>query len=127
MVSVQEEITKLEVERGQLRDRLVQLANQEAPLSASVLMAQRFAKTWQSVGELLRQATPDEQRIVLQHYIEAVGLKFDDQEEKVGRYVLKLFPEVQPFDQPHPENKNDPSAGGGRKPAVNRFGLGSPI
>lgn len=113
LVSVQEEIKKLEVERGQLRERLVQLANQEAPLAASVLMAQKFAKTWQSVGELLRQATPDEQRIILQHYIEAVELKFDDQEGKVGRYVLKLFPEVQPLDQPPPENRNGPSTGGG--------------
>lgn len=75
----------------------MQLANQEAPLAASVLKAQKFAKTWQSVGELLRQATPDEQRIILQHYIEAVELKFDDQEGKVGRYVLKLSRRCSPW------------------------------
>ena len=81
--------------------------------SHQVLAAQEFAKTWQSVGELLRQATPDEQRIILQHYIEAVESKFDDQEGKMGRYVLKLFPEVQPLDQTPPENRNGPSTGGG--------------
>ena len=100
-------MAKLEEERRQLRERQEAHAEQTAPKAAAAAdAAKRFIDTWSSVGELLEQATPEERRIILQHYIEVVEISFDDPDGKIGKYALRLFPEVRPLDTPPPRNTN---------------------
>ncbi len=104
--SVREELIKLEEEKRQLRDRLQAHAEQTAPKTAMMATGKTFIDTWSSVGESLEQATPEEQRTILQHYIEVVEITFDDPAGKMGKYALRLFPEVCPADQNPSRNGN---------------------
>jgi site-specific DNA recombinase len=111
MASVREELASLEEERSQLRERLQAHTEEAAPQAAEAAQAaKRFIETWSSVGELLEQATPEERRIILQHDIEVVEIRFSDAggadeggggagddagrrdiNGKVGTYALRLF------------------------------------
>ena len=113
-VSVKDELVKLEEEKRQLRDRLRDHAEQATPkTAAATAAAKRFIDTWSSMGELLKQATPEEQRTILQHYIEVVEITFDDPVGKIGKYVLRLFPEVRPLDATPSRNENGTPIPGG--------------
>jgi hypothetical protein len=48
-----------------LRDQLQRLAQQKAPAAEKTIAASKFVESWAGVGDLLRQATPDEQRTIL--------------------------------------------------------------
>ncbi|MDD4787408.1 MAG: recombinase family protein [Pirellulales bacterium] len=65
LASVQEEMAALEEERSLLRDQLQRLAQQKAPAAEKTIAASKFVESWAGVGDLLRQATPDEQRTIL--------------------------------------------------------------
>ena len=112
LASVQEELVKLEAERAQLREQLQRLTQQEAPLSAATAAARQFIQTWEDVGHLLQQATLDEQRTILQHYVEVVEVRISDPKAKSGSYSLKLFPEVRPLDPPE-GGRNEHGTGAG--------------
>jgi ElaB/YqjD/DUF883 family membrane-anchored ribosome-binding protein len=113
VASVQDELAKLEEERSQLQDRLQVHVEQSAPKAAGAAeAAEQFIRTWTSVGELLEQATPDERRVILQHYVEVVEITFDDPDGKMGKYALRLFPEVRPLDIPPSGNRNGTPKGG---------------
>jgi site-specific DNA recombinase len=114
VASVKDELVKLEEEKRQLRDRLRDHAKQAAPkTAAATAAAKRFIDTWSSMGELLMQATPEEQRTILQRYIEVVEITFDDPLGKIGKYVLRLFPEVRPLDATPSRNENGTPIPGG--------------
>ena len=57
-------------------------------------------ETWPSVGQLLDEASPDELRVLLQHYLEVIELRPSPNDSRRGAYVLRLFPEVRPLDGP---------------------------
>ena len=114
VASVKDELVKLEGEKRQLRDRLRAHAEQAAPkTAAAAAAAKRFIDTWSSMGELLEQATPEEQRTILKHYIEVVEITFDDPDGKMGKYALRLFPEVRPLDSTPSRNGNGTPIPGG--------------
>lgn len=76
-------------------------------------------ETWKGLGDLLQQAKPDEQRIILQHYIEVCEIRFSSTEGKDGVYSLKLFPEVRPLDAPSLRDENrTPAIGIGGGPVL---------
>ncbi len=109
--SVQEELARLEGERSELRRQLQRLAERQSPLTQAAEAARRFIETWEGVGELLRQAEPEEQRTLLQHYVEVIELRATDAEGKRGTYALRLFPEVRPLDPPKEPPGDVPPAG----------------
>ncbi len=117
MLSVQAELGRLEEEQLTLRGELERLNEQEVPLAEVREATRRFMENWSGVGELLEQATREEQAVILQHYIEVIELKPADSNGKIGSYALKLFPEVSPPDAPGTRNKNttdpDDSGNGG--------------
>jgi site-specific DNA recombinase len=131
MASVREELASLEEERSQLRERLQAHTEEAAPQAAEAAQAaKRFIETWSSVGELLEQATPEERRTILQHYIEVVEIRFSDAgvagddagrcdiNGKVGTYALRLFPEIRPLDVAPPRSENRTPASGGNQGSV---------
>ena len=108
------ELGKLEQEQRTMREELERLNEREAPLAEIREATRRFMENWSGVGELLEQATREEQAVILQHYIEVIELKPADSNGKIGTYALKLFPEVSPLDGPTTRNKitTDPDDGG---------------
>jgi site-specific DNA recombinase len=107
IASVRDELARLDEERSQLRERLQAHTEQAAPQAAeAAYAAKRFIETWSTVGELLEQATPEERRTILQHYVEVVEIRFNDSNGKMGSYALRLFPEVRPLDAPPSRNGN---------------------
>jgi hypothetical protein len=102
-----------------LQERLQAHTEQAAPRTAEVAqIATRFIETWSSVGELLEQATEEERRTILQHYIEVVEISFDDADGKIGKYAIRLFPEVRPLDIPPSRNRNRTPIDGGNEGSV---------
>ncbi len=98
LASVQEELKRSEAERKQLREQLQQLTEQGAPLANKTVAARHFLESWEGISDLLQQATLDEQRMILQHFVEVVEIGFDAAERKTGRCALRLFPEARPLD-----------------------------
>ncbi len=94
--SVQEELGRLEAEEKHLAATLAELGKRQAPMDKVSREARQFIETWKDVGELLAQATPDEQFQILQHYVEVIELQTTDPKARSGTYVLRLFPEVRP-------------------------------
>jgi hypothetical protein len=84
----------------------------------SAEVASRFIETWSSVGELLEQATDEERRTILQHYIEVIEIRFDDADGKMGKYKIRLFPEVRPLDPPPSRNENGTPSDSGKEGSV---------
>ena len=52
------------------------------------------------VGDILNQATSDEQRLILQHYVEVIELRPTGTDGKSGSYALRLSSEVGPLVNP---------------------------
>jgi hypothetical protein len=61
-------------EKRQLPARLQAHAEQTAPAAAAADATKTFIDTWNSVGELLEQATAEVRRSILQHYVEVVEI-----------------------------------------------------
>ena len=88
------------------RDRLRAHAEQAEPKTAAAAAAKRFIDTWNSMRGV------EERRTILKHYIEVVEISFDDPAGKIGKYALRLFPEVRPSDLSPSKNGNGTPIGG---------------
>jgi hypothetical protein len=75
-------------------------------------VATRFMETWNNVGELLEQATPEEQRTIRQHHIEVVEIHFDDDAGKMDSCALSLFLAVRSLDDTAQKSGNKTPNGG---------------
>lgn len=94
--SVREELTRLESEEKQLARELRRLASRQQPLQRISAQTRRFLETWQGVAEVLDQASADEKRLIIQHFIEVIELTATTETGNAGTYALKLFPEANP-------------------------------
>lgn len=108
LVSVQDELERLESEATDLKHQLKDLSQQQAPVEQITDQARSFVKNWEDIGELIDAATAEECRELLQHYIEVIELHSTDPKGRTGTYALRLFPEVRP-DRDFAWNDNDPS------------------
>ncbi len=75
---------------------LRRLADRQRPIERTNEQARKFLQTWQGVAEILDQASADEQRQIIQHFIEVVELTGTTKKKDAGTYSLKLFPEANP-------------------------------
>jgi hypothetical protein len=69
-------------------------------------LAKKFIENWPGVGDLLRQATGDQQRItieqvIIEQHVEVIQLTPTAPDGKSGTYVLRLFPEATPDRDTH--------------------------
>lgn len=110
--SIEGELARLEGLEADFQTRLAELAARQVPMTRVAEDARRFVATWKDVGELLAQATPDEQHLILQHYIEVIELRATDLNGKAGTYAMRLFPEV----RPHPKPDDEEGEAGARVP-----------
>jgi site-specific DNA recombinase len=94
--SVRDELTRLEEEKRELKARLDRLQHQKSPLDQVMELAKKFIENWSGVGELLKQGTEDERRVILEQFVEVVQLNPTANDGKTGTYVLRLFPEATP-------------------------------
>lgn len=81
------------------------MSKRKDPLDQISSQARQFVETWKNVGQLLDQADAEEQRLILQHYVEVIELRATDSKGKIGTYALRLFPEVRPFTCREDESK----------------------
>jgi len=65
--SVGEELAAREAERKQLREQLGQRTEKRSPVNKVAEAGRRFLDTWKNVGEMLREATPEERGVILRH------------------------------------------------------------
>jgi site-specific DNA recombinase len=107
---VEEELVQRKQERDQLRGQAAELEREKAPRDVVEERAKRFIEQWSDIGQLLDDATLEEQRVILQHLVEMLELKMVDQERKRGTYVLKLFPEVGRLVSDHDPHASGPPA-----------------
>ncbi len=108
LVSVQDELERLESEAKELKQQLKDLSQQQAPVERITDQARKFVETWEDIGELIDEATAEECKELLQHYIEVIELHSTDPKGRTGTYALRLFPEVRP-DRDFTWNQADPS------------------
>ncbi|MCR9197638.1 MAG: recombinase family protein [Planctomycetaceae bacterium] len=95
--SVESELRQLEKDRKELKRRLKEIQESQAPAEQISADAKAFVEAWEDVGAILDAATPDEQAQVLRHYVEVLELHPSEEDKGLkGTYVLKLFPEVRP-------------------------------
>jgi hypothetical protein len=90
MATVKDELDTLADEQATLQGRLEELARRGTPFEQVNRVARSFVETWASVAELLKFAKPEEQRIILRHYVEVLEVR--PVGKKVGSYVLRLLP-----------------------------------
>lgn len=110
---VEEELIQRKTERDQLREQIKDLELQNAPRDTIEAQARKFVEQWSDISQLFDEATLEEQRVILQHLVQAVELQVTDRAEKRGTYVLRLFPEIGPLlpddsAEPAPESRNWP-------------------
>lgn len=115
--SIREELARLELEKRDLQTRLDGLQQQKTPWDQMMALAKRFIENWSGLGELLQHATGDEQRAILEQYVEVIQLRPMGNDGKSGTYVLRLFPEATP--------KGDGAGGAPVMPGEN--GNGDPV
>jgi hypothetical protein len=94
--SIRDELGRLEQEKRELQDRLDELQEQKTPLDQVMALAKKFIENWPGVGDLLKEATGDEQRIIIKQHVEVIQLTPTAPDGKSGTYVLRLFPEATP-------------------------------
>jgi site-specific DNA recombinase len=92
--AVSDELDRLGTEREGLEERLKTLEGQSAPRANFAGTARQFIEGWGNLAELLAKAKPEEQRAILQHYVEVVELRSVNPAKKGGSYALRLFPGV---------------------------------
>jgi hypothetical protein len=116
IAEVKDELRRLGEEREQLQEQLQEqleeLASRSAPLDRLAEEARKFIETWPGVADLLARATPEEVRVILQHYVEVIELRPSSPGGRAGVYALRLFPEAAggPSGSGNPEE--DDQAGG---------------
>ena len=128
LMSVKEGLSRLEQEERRLDERLQEVSKRKDPLDTISSQARQFVETWKNVGQLPDQADAEEQRLILQHYVEVIELRATDGKGKTGTYALRLFPEVRPFTHAEDDSKKvrGPTPDHpGRAPFVNRRRSGS--
>lgn len=112
VASVKQELEVRQEEKEQLTEQLAALRADREPAESAMAEAKKFVATFEKIGDLFDQATPDELRILLQHYVQGLELKFSSSEGKAGSYALHLFPEV--GNLPDPKASEPPADGVGR-------------
>jgi hypothetical protein len=115
--SVQDELARLEQERRELHDRSEGLHQQKMPLDQVMTLAKKFIENWPGVGDLLKEATGDEQRIIIEQHVDVIQLTPTTPDGKSGTYVLRLFPAATP----------DRDAGNDTLPAQTERANGDPV
>lgn len=110
---VEEELIQRKTEWDQLRVQIKELELQNAPRHTIEAQARKFVEQWSDISQLFDEATLEEQRVILQHLVQAVELQVTDRAEKRRTYVLRLFPEIGPLlpddsAEPVPESRNWP-------------------
>lgn len=108
LVSVRDELTRLEAEDRSLNRQLRELAKRQEPLDRITDDAQGFIRNWTDVGELLDAATEEEQTQLVRHYVEVIELHSSDAKGETGTYAMRLFPEIRP-DRGFGWGEDDPS------------------
>lgn len=101
--SVKLDLQKLEVEQKQLRERIADLDAQGGPLNEVISAANAFLRNWSGLDAILSEATPEELRNVLQHFVEVVEIRPNDEVGKMGQYTLGFLPGpdvVEPQEKP---------------------------
>ncbi len=92
--SIGEELRSLETEKKQLRGKLNELAAQKRDLKGLDELEQQFLDSWRGLGDLLKLATPEEQRKLIRHLVEVIEWKAAPDSTKRGTYVIRFFPEA---------------------------------
>jgi hypothetical protein len=115
--SIRDELARLENEKRELQDRLDELQEQKTPLDQVMALAKKFIENWPGVGDLLKEATGDEQRVIIEQHVEVIQLTPTATDGKSGTYVLRLFPEATP----------DRDTGNGALPAQRESANGDPV
>jgi hypothetical protein len=90
--SVKRELQGLEAEQAELRDRVSQLEARCEPLAAVIGTARAFIENWTGLDAILAQATPDELRTILPHFVEVVEIRPSDDAGRTGEYRLAMLP-----------------------------------
>jgi len=115
--SIRDELARLEHEKRELQDRLEELQEQKTPLDQVMALAKKFIENWPGVGDLLKEATGEEQRIIIEQYVEVIQRTPTAPDGKSGTYVLRLFPEATP----------DRDTGNGALPVQRESANGDPV
>lgn len=115
--SIRDELARLEKEKRELQRRLDELQEQKTPLDQVMVLAKKFIENWPGVGDLLKEATGDEQRVIIEQHVEVIQLTPTALDGKSGTYVLRLFPEATP----------DRDTGNGASPAQTESANGDPV
>jgi len=115
--SIRDELAALEQEKRELQRRLDELQEQKTPLDQVMALAKKFIENWPGVGDLLKQATGDEQRVIIEQHVEVIQLTPTAPDGKSGTYVLRLFPEATP----------DRDTGNGALPVQRESANGDPV
>lgn len=115
--SIRDELARLEQEKRDLQDRLEELQEEKTPLDQVMALAKKFIENWPGVGDLLKQATGDEQRVIIEQHVEVIQLTPTAPDGKSGTYVLRLFPEATP----------DRETGNGVLPVQTESANGDPV
>lgn len=87
---VQEGLQASETERQTLKARLAQLQDSSRYLRGMSDKSKRLMENWRHVGDVLKQATPNNQRAVVQHYIDEIKLDAGDAKGTTGTYEIKF-------------------------------------
>jgi site-specific DNA recombinase len=115
--SIRDELARLEHEKRERQDRLEELQEQKTPLDQVMALAKKFIENWPGVGDLLKEATGEEQRIIIEQHVEVIQRTPTAPDGKSGTYVLRLFPEATP----------DRDTGNGALPVQRESANGDPV
>jgi cell division septum initiation protein DivIVA len=127
--SIRDQLARLEHEKRELQDRPEELEERKRPLDQVMALGEKLINNWPGVGDLLKQATGDEQRIIIEQHAEVIQLTPTATDGKPGTYVPRLFPELTPnrdtgnsalLVQASPERKRQRRPGGHRIAASSR-------
>ena len=94
LATVRDEMEKLSGEKAQLQMRIEDLSERSRPAEALSNAGKKFVESWGTIGELLEDADPAEQRQILRQYINRVELRSEGKRAKVGTYRLWLYPDA---------------------------------
>jgi len=96
--SVKDRLHELEEEKKQLKETLDRLTTEVQPHAAVEESARAFIEAWRSPAALLEEASPEDRRTILQHYVEVIQVRASEPKAKSGEYTMRLFPEARPLD-----------------------------
>jgi site-specific DNA recombinase len=109
LASVPKELRNLEAQAKSLTKVIQDLCSRQQPIQRISEQAKKFLETWRDVGQVLDEASPDEKRLIIQHFVEVVELTATSPKGDTGTYALKLFPEANPgLADVNKQNGNEP-------------------